>query len=48
MDRGFNLMIPKQKEVVKSKPIYEFKIKFSLFGKEFVIHLTADNKRRKP
>ena len=34
MDRGFELMIPKEKEVQK-EPVFNYEIKFVLFKKEF-------------
>ena len=42
MDRGFQLMIPKEKEVKKSK--FDYKIKFSLFGREFVLSFKVNRK----
>jgi len=34
MDRGFELMIPKEKEEPK-EPVFNYEIKFVLFKKEF-------------
>ena len=43
MDRGFQLMIPKEKEEVK-KPEFNYGIRFSLFGREFVLSFKVNRK----
>ena len=35
MDKGFALMIPKEKEETQKEKGFDYKIRFDLFGKEF-------------
>ena len=44
MDRGFESMIPKEKEV-ESKDLYDYGIKFSLFGKHFQFIIKVQDRR---
>tara|TARA_Y100001973_G_C5177444_1_gene322865 strand:+ start:1234 stop:1386 length:153 start_codon:yes stop_codon:yes gene_type:complete len=48
MDRGFNVMIPKQKEEEKEQPdnLYDYNIKFTLFNRVFSFAIKVDNNRR--
>jgi len=42
MDRGFELMIPKSKE--EDKTDFKYDIRFSIFGREFVLQLKVNRK----
>ena len=42
MDRGFQLMIPKEKE--EKKPEFNYGIKFSIFGREFALQFKVNRK----
>ena len=42
IDRGFELMIPKEKEVTKSR--FDYQIKFSLFKREFMLSFKVNRK----
>ena len=42
MDRGFELMIPKQKEVIE--PTFNHVIKFTLFNREFCLSFKVNRK----
>ena len=42
MDRGFQLMIPKEKE--EAKPEFNYGIKFSIFGREYVLSFKVNRK----
>ena len=44
MDRGFQLMIPKEKEEVQ-KTEFDHGIKFSLFGREYMLSFKVRRKR---
>ena len=43
MDRGFQLMIPKEKEE-DQKSEFNYGIKFSIFGKEFSLSFKVNRK----
>ena len=43
MDRGFQLMIPKEKEEDKETS-YNYTLKFSLFGREFMLSFKINRK----
>ena len=43
MDRGFELMIPKPKQK-EDKTEFNYGIKFSLFGREFVLQYSIKRK----
>ena len=42
IDRGFELMIPKQKEVPKD--VYDYKVSFTLLGREFTLSFKVKQK----
>jgi len=44
MDRGFELMIPKKKPSV-TKFIFDNKIRFSIFGREFNLSFSVKQKQ---
>ena len=41
MDRGFELMIPKSRDRVKSNYIFANKIKFKIFRREFSFYFSV-------
>ena len=43
IDRGFQLMIPREKEVPQ-KELYDYQIKFTLFKKEFVLKFKVNDR----
>ena len=43
MDKGFELMIPREKEEAKTS-IFNYGIKFSLFGREFNLSFKVNRK----
>ena len=45
MDQGFNSMLPRPKEV-KQKDLYDYSIKFSLFGKQFQFIIKVQENQR--
>ena len=44
IDRGFQLMIPKEPKEVSSKELYDYQIKFTLFKKEFVLKFKVNDR----
>ena len=44
MDRGFELMIPKQRAHKESKYIFANKIKFTIFRREFSFYFSVKQK----
>ena len=47
MDRGFNMMVPKAKEVVKTQHVFDYEIKFVLFKKEFNLSFKVKQRNEK-
>jgi len=46
MDRGFEAMIPKEKEAKEPDSFYDYSIKFSLLGKHFSFIIKVQDTRR--
>ena len=47
MDRGFEAMIPKEKEAEEPDSLYDYNIKFSLLGKRFSFIIKVQDTRRR-
>jgi len=45
MDKGFELMLPRKKEEEHHNFIFNNKIQFSIFGKEFSLSFNIKNKQ---
>ena len=45
MDRGFEAMIPKEKEAEEPESLYNYGIKFSLLGKQFQFIIKVQDRR---
>ena len=46
MDRGFEIMIPREKEEPEEQPEFDYGITFSLFGKKYTLNLMVQQQRR--
>jgi len=47
MDRGFEIMIPREKETPEKEKPFHWGVSFSLFGKEYILSLRVFNKQRR-
>ena len=46
IDRGFQLMIPKEaEEEVLEEKLYDYQLKFTLFQREFVLNFSVKQKQ---
>ena len=48
MDRGFELMIPRPKEVKKENYVVNYGLKFTLFGREFNLSFNVKHIQESP